>query len=160
MFDFFFRFENFFIHSAATDMFAYNGFRWSTRADHKSLKRQLIVFDRVWFSQGSKSLVHQASLGKVNCSTLRRVWCHSRVSSVPLFSGIVLKQKQHTRNKNPQQSGRSSLHGFNLAEVHSFAQKNIWWNLYILLAGWRVSSTLPSLSLKCYRCPDIDDDLW
>ncbi|KAL0742114.1 hypothetical protein Bca4012_083627 [Brassica carinata] len=32
--------------------------------------------------------------------------------------------------------------------------------IYCWLAGWRVSSTLPSLSLKCYRCPDIDDDLW
>lgn len=90
----------------------------------------------------SKYLVHQASLGKVNCSSLRRVWCHTRVSFVPLLSGIVHKQKQtHLRTRI-----LSNLEGalYKVLTWPKFIpslldeinwQKRIWWNLYIFPSG-------------------------
>lgn len=93
---------------------------------------------RVWKGQaiGSKSLVHQASLGKVNWSSLRRVWCHSRISFVPFFlQSSEIRKGLFTRF----QSGRSS---FLCSEEYMIES--------VYIAGWRVSSTLPSLSLVRY----------
>lgn len=91
--------------------------------DNKGKKNPLTVY--IGDSVGDLLCLLEADIGIVvsSSSSLRRVGSHFGVSFVPLFSGIVEKQKQHTQEEST--STWKGLSGTlytvsSWAEIHSF----------------------------------------
>lgn len=94
------------------------------RKDENKKKSFLSVY--IGDSVGDLLCLLEADIGIVvsSSSSLRRVGSHFGVSFVPLFSGIVQKQKQHTEEESS--STWKGLSGTlytvsSWAEIHSFA---------------------------------------
>ncbi|ESQ37641.1 hypothetical protein EUTSA_v10002337mg [Eutrema salsugineum] len=94
------------------------------RKDHDEKKSLVTVY--IGDSVGDLLCLLEADIGIVvgSSSSLRRVGNHFGISFVPLFSGIVQKQKQHTQEESsPTWKGLSgTLYTVSSwAEIHSFA---------------------------------------